>query len=446
MRLDRFLAKSRIIDIKSNRLEGALSELLDVCPLATKGKLSKEKLLKAFLEREKSMTTYLGNGVSLPHLRVPMKQPYVFAVGRCPEGLEYAGMEEYKNLRLIFLLLASDKEKGYLSVLASLARISQNLDQMQYLAEPCNIADFRQRVKKSFSGVVSLHGVQGNKMNRLMLRHAYKVATGADCAAVMVFGDVFSDSALDVGHNFGKLKTILVTQATMEVRPETISFHSVISVRSFSRHRLAQMRSSVLIALSRGLVSFDDKLCCIGGPPNSNQFDTVVVLDIAKEFQTVFSQQADMLPKYVKPEVMERVLAIAMELAVEGREGKAVGCLFVIGDTKKLKSYTKPLVLNPFFGYRDEDRNILNPFMDETVKEFSTIDGAFVIRGDGTLDSAGTLIYAPEFAYELPGGLGSRHVAAAAISKAMDCISITVSSSTRQVTIFRKGEMLPLMY
>ena len=84
--------------------------------------------------------------------------------------------------------------------------------------------------------------------------------------------------------------------------------------------------------------------------------------------------------------------------------------------------------------------------MDETVKEFSTIDGAFVIRGDGTLDSAGTLIYAPEFAYELPGGLGSRHVAAAAISKAMDCISITVSSSTRQVTIFRKGEMLPLMY
>jgi len=446
MRLDRFIAKSRVIDIKSSVLEGALSELLDVCPLSEKGKVSRDALLKSLLEREKNMTTYLGNGVSLPHVRVPIKRPYIFAVGRCPEGLEYEGMEEYRDLRLIFLLLASDKEKSYLSVLASLARIFQNKELIEHLVEPTGIEEFRDRVKKGFSGVVSLLGGKGNKCNRLILRESVKIANGTGCAGVMVFGDVFSDAFLDFGHNFGKLKTILVTQSTPEVAPGSVPISSVISVRSFSKHRLAQMRSAVLIALSRGLINFDDKLCCIAGIPNTNQFDTIVVVDIAKEFQTVFNHQADILPKYVKPEVMERVLAIATELAVEGREGKAVGCLFVVGDPKKLKPFTKPLVLNPFFGYKDEDRNILNPFMDETVKEFSTIDGAFVIRGDGALESAGTLIYAPDFAHELPGGLGSRHAAAAAISKATDCISITVSASTRRVTIFRRGEMLPLMY
>jgi DNA integrity scanning protein DisA with diadenylate cyclase activity len=169
------------------------------------------------------------------------------------------------------------------------------------------------------------------------------------------------------------------------------------------------------------------------------------VVDIEREFQTLLTgQPSDLLPDDVKPEVLERVIAVATELAVEGREGRPVGCLFVVGDTEKVKTLTKPLVLNPFYGYKEEDRNILNPFMDETVKEFSSIDGSFIIRGDGVVESAGSLIQATDSTHELPSGLGSRHAAAAAISVAANCISIVVSSSTSQVTLFRRGVMLPL--
>jgi DNA integrity scanning protein DisA with diadenylate cyclase activity len=142
--------------------------------------------------------------------------------------------------------------------------------------------------------------------------------------------------------------------------------------------------------------------------------------------------------------LLERVIAVATELVVEGREGRPVGCLFVVGDSEKLASLTKPLVLNPFYGYREEDRNILNPFMDETIKEFSSIDGAFVIRGDGVVEAAGSLIQAADYNHSLPSGLGSRHAAAAAISVAADCIALVVSSSTGQVTLFRRGVMMPL--
>jgi DNA integrity scanning protein DisA with diadenylate cyclase activity len=82
--------------------------------------------------------------------------------------------------------------------------------------------------------------------------------------------------------------------------------------------------------------------------------------------------------------------------------------------------------------------------MDETIKEFSSIDGAFVIRGDGVVESAGSLIQAADYDHALPGGLGSRHAAAAAISVATQCISVVISSSTGQVTLFRRGVMLPL--
>jgi DNA integrity scanning protein DisA with diadenylate cyclase activity len=183
----------------------------------------------------------------------------------------------------------------------------------------------------------------------------------------------------------------------------------------------------------------------VGGLRQSNQFDSITVVDIEREFQTVFTTKTDMLPSSVKPEVIERVLGIATELAVEGREGHPVGCLFALGNADKISEFSKPLILNPFYGYKDEDRNILNPFMDETVKELSSIDGAFIIRGDGVLISAGSLLHPPEYNHELPGGLGSRHAAAAAITQAVDCLCIVVSGSTGQVTLFRKGKMLPLI-
>ena len=150
----------------------------------------------------------------------------------------------------------------------------------------------------------------------------------------------------------------------------------------------------------------------------------------------VFSQAlADPDSEQVK-RLVEELGALDPRLAAESYN-------FIL-DTEKVERLTKPLVLNPFFGYKEEDRNILNPFMDETVKEFSSIDGAFVIRGDGVVEAAGALIQATDSSHALPSGLGSRHAAAAAISVTANCISIVVSSSTGQVTLFRRGVMVPL--
>jgi DNA integrity scanning protein DisA with diadenylate cyclase activity len=259
----------------------------------------------------------------------------------------------------------------------------------------------------------------------------------------MVFGDTFA-GGFDSPKWKTSLKTILVTRSLTDAEDHPARFGETIQVRSFSSQRMAQLRSAVLVGLTRGLIVFNDRICCVGGMAGSNQFDTIVVVDVEKEFQTLLTGHADLLPADVKPEVLERVIAVATELAVEGREGRPVGCLFVVGDSDKVQSVTKPLVLNPFYGYKEEDRNILNPFMDETIKEFSSIDGAFVIRGDGVVESAGSLIQAADYNHTLPSGLGSRHAAAAAVSVAADCIALVVSSSSGQVTLFRRGVMMSL--
>ena len=444
MRIDRFIAQSRVIDLKSTDFKGALSELLAVCDITKEKSLTSQGLLNDLLDREKQMTTYLGHGVCLPHARVSMKRRYMIAVGRCPDGLRYEGQKEYHGIRYVFLLLAAENARSYLYSLASLARVFQDKAHMERLAAAESLPDFRREVKSVFAGDGVKPRRRHNRFNNLILREAAKIAKGANCTSVLVFGDTFG-GGVEVGRIFKGFKTVLIAHGSAETGTERKEIDAVLPIRSFSNQRFSQLRSAVLVGLTRGIFSSTERLCCVGGLPQSNQFDSITVVDVEREFQTMLMQKSEMLPAGVKPEVIERVLAIATELAVEGREGHPVGCLFVLGNAKKISGYTKPLILNPFFGYKDEDRNILNPFMDETVKELSSIDGAFIIRGDGVLISAGSLIHAPDYTHNLPSGLGSRHAAAASISQAVDCLCVVVSGSTGQVTLFRRGEMLPLI-
>lgn len=444
MRLDKIIARSRIVDLKSLDLEGALTELLEVC-VEKFPDLKPESLLKGLLARESTMTTYLGFGVALPHVRIRMQRRYVLAIGRSRVGIRHDGALADERVHLIVMLIAGENARDYLQVLASIARQVKDKELVDNLVNAPDLDQLYERLIGGFGGLRAVEAQQ-NRINRLMFREAERVAAGADCSAIVVFGDTFI-GGIQPGVLRSKLKTILVTRTALEISgtPDEKEFSETIQVRSFSNARLAQLRSAMLVALTRGVVTFSDRICCVGGITGSNQFDTLVVVDIEREFQTLLTgSTADLLPEDVKPEVLERVIAVATELAVEGREGRPVGCLFVVGDNEKVGSLSKPLVLNPFFGYKEEDRNILNPFMDETVKEFSSIDGAFIIRGDGVVESAGSLIQATDSTHELPSGLGSRHAAAAAISVTTNCISIVVSSSTGQVTLFRRGVMLPL--
>ena len=170
MRLDKFISKDRILDIKSNVLEGALEELLDTWTPDENVKLSKKDILNAILDREKNITTYLGNGVAVPHIKLPMKRSYVFMIGRCMNGLEYEGMEEYRELRLIVLLLAGEKESSYLKVLSSLARIFQNKDLVDQIIKAETTSSMQSLIKKGFSGVVSSINTKTTRSNKLILK------------------------------------------------------------------------------------------------------------------------------------------------------------------------------------------------------------------------------------------------------------------------------------
>ena len=448
MRLEKIIARSRIVELGSPDITSALEELLAVS-VNRFPNLKQDALLKGLLQRENTMTTYLGHGVALPHVRVKLggDRRYILAVGRSIAGIKHDGSKAEEGIHLIFMLLADERARDYLQVLASIARIIDNADFVASLLVAPKLDDVYDRLHAAFGGTTGRAGpsqTRQSRMNLMMIAEADRIAKGTGCSALMVFGDTYP-GALELRHWPAKTKSILVTRNLADPAQTQGKFAEIIQVQSFSSQRLAQLRSAIVVGLTRGIISFKDRLCCLAGIEGSSQLDTIVAVDVGREFQTLLTHNTDLLPADVKPEVLERVIAVASELAVEGREGKPVGCLFVVGDTPRVEKLIKPLVLNPFYGYKEEDRNILNPFMDETVKEFSSIDGAFVIRGDGVVMTAGSLVQAADNDHTLPPGFGSRHAAAAAISVATECIAIAVSSSTGQVTLFRRGVMLPLM-
>src|SRR5690606_8367448 len=115
----------------------------------------------------------------------------------------------------------------------------------------------------------------------------------------------------------------------------------------------------------------------VTGPAGSKTLDLVFVMRVGADSELfTFIPESEGLPAGVRPEVLARVIDIATELGSEGREGKPVGALFIVGDHKHVMSVSRQLVLNPFRGYKPDERNIMDPKLQETVKEFSSIDGA----------------------------------------------------------------------
>jgi DNA integrity scanning protein DisA with diadenylate cyclase activity len=104
---------------------------------------------------------------------------------------------------------------------------------------------------------------------------------------------------------------------------------------------------------------------------------------------------------------------------------------------------SRPLILNPFRGHPEEERNIMDSGLEETIKELSPVDGAFIVRGDGVVESCGMLLKtAGQEAFELPPGLGARHHAAAGITAVTRATAVTVSESTGNVMVFRGGKAI----
>ena len=141
------------------------------------------------------------------------------------------------------------------------------------------------------------------------------------------------------------------------------------------------------------------------------------------------------------PGVLESMIGLAVEIAREGREGRRVGTLFMLGDEDAVLARSRPLILDPLLGHPESSRHVTNLNLRGTIKELAQLDGGFVVGHDGIVLSACRYLDAAAALGDVPLGLGSRHIAAANMSAVTKAVGIVVSESS-VVRLFCHGQLV----
>ena len=112
-----------ILDVPDK--ETALKKLAGILAAADSIK-DKQELESAIFEREKILSTSIGLGVAIPHVRLLSVNEMTIAVGVCKNGIDYDSFDGVP-VEIIFMIASPvGTHREYLSVLAKIALLLKN--------------------------------------------------------------------------------------------------------------------------------------------------------------------------------------------------------------------------------------------------------------------------------------------------------------------------------
>ncbi len=197
-----------------------------------------------------------------------------------------------------------------------------------------------------------------------------------------------------------------------------------------------RIRFGIDAAFRDELISEGDELLCVVSM-FSDGLDTVTRIRASRSDRSgVYDLFAN---SRAEPAVIRDVLELAIELGRKGQKGKPVGALFVVGDAGQVMTKSRPLSYNPF---EKSHVHIGDPIVTVMLKEFSRLDGAFVVSDAGKIVSAYRYLQPAVEDVDIPKGLGARHMAAGAITQATDATAIVLSESDGLVRAFKNGSLV----
>ena len=100
--------------------------------------IDRERLVQALEDRERLNSTALGEGVAIPHGKLPGVKGVIAAFGRSPSGVDFSSLDG-KPTHLFFLLVAPEDSAG--THLKALARISRLLKDASFRTRLMGAAD-----------------------------------------------------------------------------------------------------------------------------------------------------------------------------------------------------------------------------------------------------------------------------------------------------------------
>lgn len=118
-----------ILNAKSKNRWDLIDEMVD---LAVKNKDinpdDRDLVRNALVEREKSMSTGIGNGVAIPHCTTPRVEELVIVLALCKNSIDFDAIDNSPVSIVILLLVPKIKLTQHIKTLANIAKMMSNDD------------------------------------------------------------------------------------------------------------------------------------------------------------------------------------------------------------------------------------------------------------------------------------------------------------------------------
>lgn len=299
------------------------------------------------------------------------------------------------------------------------------------------------QTKRRTTNVTSKRGRSEASESCILVASAFGVARTLQIPQMLVLADLLEDRRT-VERERGSEAVIWLTQGRRRGSyPEIPKGDPCIALPPTSIGRFDQVKLGLTLAVLQRHVAVDSSIVCLTGVAGSKRLDMIVIINPSRDFSWFREHQVGKINGKLLSQELVRLLEIGIRLSAEGREGKAIGTTFVLGEREAVEPYTRQLIFNPCKGHARATRNIHNVEFFETLRELSALDGAFIIERDGVVSRAGAYLDAPSSKeVRVPRGLGSRHQAAAAITAHTDALALVISESSGNVTLFAQGAIL----
>lgn len=138
--LKEYLDPRYVAFLEDDSKEDVLNHLIEILAVSDKI-LDKDIFRKSVFDREAIMSTGIGLGIAIPHVKIPEVKDFTIAIGVCKNEIQWHAIDN-KPVQIVFLIAgASDQHETYLRILSKIVLVLKKADRREKILNAKNAKD-----------------------------------------------------------------------------------------------------------------------------------------------------------------------------------------------------------------------------------------------------------------------------------------------------------------
>ena len=188
-----------------------------------------------------------------------------------------------------------------------------------------------------------------NRLTEALIQNARVLAESLQAKAIVLDSEIRDPSVRFRSPRSHRIPTVVAFRSKQMIQEDALRPNVMtLTVPNVPMSRTGQIKVTVLVAVAEKLFERGDLIICLSGVDSSDRLDMLTILKVGDEPEFFLTDEQHPLPPDVDPSVFERVLSMASELSVEGRESRSVRAVLRHWRLRVCPRKSKQLVINPF--------------------------------------------------------------------------------------------------